>query len=270
LDFFTLGVKQKKMEEQLAAANRRIEALREEAKIIADSAGNSIILNVAHELRTPFNAIIGFSEMILDRQFGDLTSLQEEYLGDIVLSARSLFTLINDILDLSRVESDALELETSDVKMEDLVQRCLALVKEKALKHGIKLTAEVNAAAEPIEGDERKLKRILFNLLAGAIRFTPDGGEVRLNVEMTEHDVLISVEDTGCGIREQDLESVFTPLRQEDGTPDDFSRRSQPGLYLARKLVELHGGRIWAESQGVDKGTSFRFTIPGKRNLYYS
>jgi signal transduction histidine kinase len=262
-----MDMRHKQIEEKLAAANRQIEALEEEAKVIADSAKSDILANVAHELRTPFNAIIGFTEMILDKQFGDLTPLQEEYLNDVVQSARKLFALINDILDLAKTESGQLKLEPSAVKLDDLLPRCLALVKEKACKHGIKLTAELKQVDEAIEADEHKLKRILFNLLTGALQFTPDGGEVRLKVETTNQDVCISVEDTGHGIKEQDLERIFRPLEQAD---DHSCGRVLPGLYLTRKLVELHGGRIWAESGGEGKGSIFRVFIPRKQNINYS
>jgi len=267
LGFFSKDTTPNEIEEKLAAANRRIEALQEEARLIADCAKNDVMANVAHELRTPFNAIIGFTEMILDRQFGDLTPLQEEYLGDVLTSARNLFALINDILDLARVENVRLELEPSAVKLDDLIARCLALVKEKALKHGIKLSVETERIDDEIVADERKLKRIFFNLLAGALQSTPDGGQVRLKVEMTQEDVFISVEDTGSGIAKQDLNRVFRPLEQPEDPGPIPCRRIQPGLFLAQKLVELHGGRIWAESEGEGKGASFRFSIPRKQNI---
>jgi len=267
LSFFSTDKTRKEIEEKLAAANRQIEALKKEAKVFADCAKNDVMAHIAHELRAPFNAIIGFTEMILDRQFGDLTALQEEYLGDVLQSARNLFTLINDVLDLTNVEGDKLKLEPSAVKLDDLIARCLALVKEKALKHGIKLTAEMKQVDEAIMADERKLKLILFNLLAGALQLTPDGGEVRLKVEMTQQDVSISVEDTGCGIRGEGLEGVFRPFEEADRPGGVSCRRIPPGLYLTQKLVELHGGRIWAESEGEGKGASFRFLIPKKQNI---
>ncbi|HYA43731.1 MAG TPA: HAMP domain-containing sensor histidine kinase [Syntrophobacteraceae bacterium] len=267
MGFFSKDTTPNGIEEKLAAANRRIEALQEEARLIADCAKNDVMANVAHELRTPFNAIIGFTEMILDRQFGDLTPLQEEYLGDVLTSARNLFALINDILDLARVENVRLELEPSAVKLDDLIARCLALVKEKALKHGIKLSVETERIDDEIVADERKLKRIFFNLLAGALQSTPDGGQVRLKVEMTQEDVFISVEDTGSGIAKQDLDRIFRPLEQAEDPGPIPRRRIQPGLFLTQKLVELHGGRIWAESEGEGKGASLRFSIPRKQNI---
>ena len=248
------------------AANRQIEALKEEARVIAESAKNDIMANIAHELRTPFNAIIGFTEMILDRQFGDLTPLQEEYLGDVAKSARNLFELINDIMDLTGVESDKLELEPSMVNLHDLLSRCLVLVKEKAVKHGIKLTKEINQVDETIEADATKLKQILFDLLTCSLKSTPDGGEVRLRAETIQENIYISSRGSGLGIIGADLESVFRPFEQADEPSIQSCRGLQPGLYLTKKLVELHGGRIWVESEGEGKGASFRFLIPKKQN----
>ncbi|MFZ0928775.1 MAG: ATP-binding protein [Syntrophobacteraceae bacterium] len=266
LEYFVDISAQKRVEEKLAAADSEIEALKEECRVIKDAAKNNIMANIGHELRTPFNAIIGVTEMILDRQFGDLTPLQEEYLGDVAASAHNLLGLINDILDLSRVEGDKLKLEPSLVNLNDLFSRCLVLVKEKAIKHGIKVNTEINQVDETIEADETKLKQILFNLLTGALKFTPDGGEVRLRAEMRQENICISVEDTGLGIKGADLESVLRPFEQSDKPSIHSCQRIQAGLYLTQKLVELHGGRIWVESEGEGKGASFRFLIPRKQN----
>jgi signal transduction histidine kinase len=265
LGFFSADKRVKEIEERLAEASRQIDTLRYEARLIADSAKIDVMANIGHELRAPFNAIIGFTEMILDRQFGDLTSLQEEYLGDVLQSARNLFALVNDVLDLSKIEVQDLKLELSVVNLDNLIARCLALVKEKALKHGIKLKTETNQIDETIVADEHKLKRILFNLLSGAIQLTPDGGEVRLEAAITEQDVSITVEDTGCGIREQDLGRIFDPLQQADSFSAVSCTRRQPGLHLTQKLVELHGGRIWAESEG--EGARFRLLIPKRQSI---
>lgn len=266
LEYFVDISAQKRIEDKLAAASCEIEAMKEECRVIKDAAKNNIMANIGHELRTPFNAIIGFTEMILDRQFGDLTPLQEEYLGDVAKSAHNLFELINDIIDLTGVESDKLELEPSLVNLHDLLSRCLVLVKEKAIKHGIKVTKEINQVDETIEADATKLKQILFNLLTCSLKSTPDGGEVRLRAETIQENIYISVEDTGLGIIGADLESVFRPFEQADKPSIQSCQRTQTGLYLTKKLVELHGGRIWVESEGEGKGASFRFSIPKKQN----
>jgi len=253
-------------EQKLAAANRQIDALQDELRQRTDAARNSIMANIGHELRSPFNAIIGFTELILDKQFGDLTALQEEYLGYVIQSARNLFSLINDILDLTRDEADRLQLVPSLVKLDDLLSRCLVLVREKAAKHGIKLSTEINLVAETIEADEHKLKLILFNLLAGMLKSTPDGGEVWLKAEMTPENVCISVENTRSEIKEEDLEHLFGPFGLADAPSTHSCRTAQAGFFLTQKLVELHGGRIWAESGYEGKGASFRFLVPRKQD----
>ncbi len=267
LEYFVDISGQKQVEEKLAAANRQIEAMKVELNVMTDAANNNIMTNIGHELRNPFNAIIGFTEMILDRQFGDLTPLQEEYLGDVAKSAHNLLALINDILDLTRVEGDKLKLNFSQVKLDDLLSRCLVLVKEKAAKHGIKMITDINLVDEVIEADERKLKQIIFNLLTGALKLTSDSGKVRLRAEIKGEDVCVSVEDTGLGIKKEDLESVFAPCEQADEPSNLSCQRIQPGLYHTRKLVEQHGGRIWAESEGEGKGACFSFLIPRKQNV---
>ncbi|MGA3116592.1 MAG: HAMP domain-containing sensor histidine kinase [Syntrophobacteraceae bacterium] len=159
-----------------------------------------------------------------------------------------------------------MKLEPSVVNLNDLFARCLVLVKQKAIKHGIKVTTEINQVDETIEADETKLKQILFNLLTGALKFTPDGGEVGLRAEMMQENICISVEDTGLGIKGADLESVLRPFEQPDKPSIHSCQSIQAGLCLTQKLVELHGGRIWVESESEGKGASFRFLIPGKQN----
>jgi len=237
----------------------------QEAKNAAEAANRSksdFLANMSHELRTPLNAIIGFTELILDKQCGDLTPSQEEYLGDVAESAHHLLSLINDVLDLAKVESGKTELEISEVALRDLLSSSFVFIKEKALRHGIKLSASVENTPETIFADERKLKQIIYNLLSNAIKFTPDGGEVSLSAELTEGFIQVNVKDSGTGIRQEDLERIFHPFEQADSS---FSRKYQGtglGLSLTRNLVELHGGTIWAESQGKGTGAKFCIRLP--------
>jgi len=200
--------------------------------------------------------------LILDKQCGNLTPEQEEYLGEVLHSARDLFLLINDILDLTKIEVGKLELELSEVPLPELLSRSLTILKEKASKHNIQLSCEVKEIPACIIADERKLKQIIYNLLANAVKFTPDGGRVRMEAESAGSFVQVSIEDTGIGIKEQDLQRIFDPFEQAESS---LSRRFQGtglGLSLTRSMVELHGGKIWAESEGEGKGARFFFLMP--------
>ena len=253
---------------ELEEINQQLNSAIESAKEMAgraqaaNEAKSDFLANMNHELRTPLNVIIGFTELILDKQCGDLTPEQEEYLGEVAHSARELFLLINDILDLTKIEADELELEFSEVQLSELLSRSITILKEKALKHNIQLSYEEKEIPSSIVADERKLKQILYNLIANAVKFTPDGGKVQLKSEFADGLVQISIEDSGIGIKKQDLERIFHPFEQAESS---LSRRFQGtglGLSLTRSIVELHGGKIWAESEGEGRGARFCFLMP--------
>ena len=251
----------KHVEDALHSATTRANAMAERAQA-ANVAKSDFLANMSHELRTPLNVIIGFTELILDKQCGDITPQQEEYLGDVVHSARDLFLLINDILDLTKIEAGKLELELSEVPLPELLSRSFTILKEKALKHNIQLSYEVKDIPGSIIADERKLKQIIYNLLSNAVKFTPDGGRVQMEAELAGGFVQVSIADTGIGIKEQDLQRIFDPFEQAESS---LSRRFQGtglGLSLTRSMVELHGGKIWAESEGEGKGARFFFLMP--------
>ena len=246
---------------QLKEAITRANDMAAQAKA-ANAAKSDFLANMSHELRTPLNVIIGFTELILDRQCGDLTSQQEEYLGDVSHSARDLYLLINDILDLTRMETDKLELELSEIQLPELLSRSLTILKEKSSKHNIRLAYEEKEIPSRIIADERKLKQILYNILANAVKFTPDGGNVRLMSESFDGLVQISVEDSGIGIKKEDLQRIFDPFEQADNSLTRRFQGTGVGLSLAKSMVELHGGKIWAESEGEGKGARFCLLIP--------
>ncbi|HEX7786986.1 MAG TPA: ATP-binding protein [Methylomirabilota bacterium] len=228
---------------------------------VADRHKSEFLANMSHELRTPLNAIIGFSEVLLQRMFGDLNPKQEEYLQDVLSSGRHLLSLINDILDLSKVEAGRMDLELQRFDLPQALQDTLVLVRERAVRHGIELHLEVDGRLGSLVGDERKIKQVLLNLLSNAVKFTPEGGRVEMSAVPTDRGVEISVADTGIGIAPENQELIFEEFRQVGG---DYAHKREGtglGLTLARKFVELHGGRLWVKSQ-PGQGSTFTFSIP--------
>ncbi|HEU5188897.1 MAG TPA: GAF domain-containing protein [Methylomirabilota bacterium] len=231
---------------------------------VANQHKSEFLASVSHELRTPLNAIIGFSEVMLERLFGEVNEKQEEYLQDILSSGRHLLSLINDILDLAKIEAGRMELEAGDFDLPQAIDNTLVLVRERAMRRGITVERAVDPALGEINGDERKVKQVLLNLLSNAVKFTPEGGRIDVRATAVNGTVEISVTDTGVGIAPEDQEAVFEEFRQV-GT--DYARKHEGtglGLALARKFVELHGGKIWVTSQ-VGHGSTFTFTIPVSR-----
>jgi signal transduction histidine kinase len=222
---------------------------------------SEFLANMSHELRTPLNAIIGFSEVLQEKLFGELNDKQAEYTDDILTSGRHLLSLINEILDLSKVEAGRMELELATFDLPLAIDNARTFVRERAATHGITLDVKIDERLGDVVGDERKVKQILLNLLSNAVKFTPEGGRIGIAARKTNGSVEISVSDTGIGIAEEDQPKIFEEFRQVVG---DFAHKSEGtglGLTLAKKFVELHGGRIWVESE-VGKGSTFTFTLP--------
>jgi signal transduction histidine kinase len=227
---------------------------------VANRHKDEFLANMSHELRTPLNGIIGFSEVMLDRMFGDLTDKQEEYLHDILGSGRHLLSLINDILDLSKIEAGKMELELTDFDVPTAIDNALALMRERAARRGQVLERAVDPQLGTIRGDERKVKQVLLNLLSNAVKFTPEGGRITVTANRSDGAVAIAVTDTGVGIAPEHHGLVFEEFRQV-GQADKKAEGTGLGLALCRKFIELHGGRIWLASE-VGKGSTFTFTIP--------
>jgi signal transduction histidine kinase/putative methionine-R-sulfoxide reductase with GAF domain len=222
---------------------------------------SEFLANMSHELRTPLNAILGFSEVLAERMFGEVNEKQAEYLQDILSSGRHLLSLINDILDLSKVEAGRLELELGRFHLPTALDNALTLVRERATRHGITLTQHVDPAVGNIVADERKVKQILLNLLSNAVKFTPEGGRVGLTVTAVDGGITISVSDTGIGIAPEDQAAIFEEFRQVGREDARRQEGTGLGLTLAKKFVELHGGRIGVQSQ-MGQGSTFTFTLP--------
>jgi len=232
----------------------------------ANQAKSDFLANMSHELRTPLNHIIGFTELVVDQLFGPLNDDQIENLNDVLQSSHHLLELINDILDLSKVEAGRMEIEPTTFHLSPLLENSLVMVKEKGLKHGIALDLDVHSTPPTIRADQRKFKQILYNLLSNAVKFTPDGGNVRLSARMTNGSqppqLEVSVSDTGIGIAAEHLEQIFNTFEQVESSTARHFEGTGLGLALSRRLVELHGGRIWAESPGLNAGSRFVFTLP--------
>ncbi|HEY1436303.1 MAG TPA: GAF domain-containing protein [Casimicrobiaceae bacterium] len=229
---------------------------------VANKHKSEFLANMSHELRTPLNAIIGFSEVLLEKMFGEINAKQQDYLSDIHSSGRHLLALINDILDLSKIEAGRMELEPSDFDVPTALQNAMTLVRERAQRHGIALSLDIDPAVGELRADERKFKQILVNLLSNAVKFTPDGGRVALRAQPVDSGLEFSVSDTGIGIAPEDQEKVFEEFRQVGGDYKTKQEGTGLGLALARKFVQLHGGAISVQSE-LGKGATFTFTIPG-------
>jgi signal transduction histidine kinase len=227
---------------------------------VASQHKSEFLANMSHELRTPLNAIIGFSEVLTERMFGELNEKQDEYLKDIYASGTHLLSLINDILDLSKIEAGRMELELTDFHLPTALDNALTLVRERAGRRSITLQTSVDERLGEVRADERKIRQVVLNLLSNAIKFTPEGGRIEVQAALKDGLVEVSVSDTGVGIAPEDQEAVFEEFRQV-GTADKKVEGTGLGLALSRKFIGLHGGEIWVKS-AVGAGSTFTFTIP--------
>ena len=227
---------------------------------VASQHKTDFLASMSHELRTPLNAVIGFSEVLLERMFGDLNDRQDEYLRDILSSGRHLLELLNEILDLSKVEAGQMELELSAFSIRATIEQALALVRERAALHGIVLAVEIDPAIDVIESDELRFKQVVVNLLSNAVKFTPDHGRVTVRASSPDHRLAVSVTDTGIGIPPEDRERIFESFQQgRRGAPREEG--TGLGLTLCRRIVTLMGGTMWLDTE-VGAGSTFGFTVP--------
>jgi two-component system, NtrC family, sensor kinase len=246
-----LAIQNARLFSEIEGQSRQLEA--------ASRHKSEFLANMSHELRTPLNAIIGFSEVLIQRMFGPVNDKQDEYLRDIHVSGQHLLSLINDILDLAKIEAGRMELAGADFDLPAAIENALTLVRERASRRGIALERVVDPALGMIHADERKVKQVLLNLLSNALKFTPEGGRVDVEAGRAGGAALISVRDTGVGIAPEDHAAVFEEFRQVGKSRG--VEGTGLGLALSRKFIELHGGRIWVESE-LGRGATFRFTLP--------
>jgi signal transduction histidine kinase len=248
----TLGVNVNRMNDELRRLYRELET--------ASLHKSEFLANMSHELRTPLNAILGFSQVLQERLVGELNEKQEEYLDDILSSGNHLLSLINDVLDLSKVEAGQVELEVAPFSLREALERGVVMVRERATKDGVRIALAPLPEVDIVTGDERRIRQVIFNLLSNAVKFTPAGGAVDVSAAQVDGVVRVSVADSGPGIAAADHDRIFEEFQQ---TEAGIEQREGTGLGLAlsKRLVELHGGRIWVDSE-LGKGSTFVFTLP--------
>jgi signal transduction histidine kinase/CheY-like chemotaxis protein len=228
---------------------------------VASQHKSEFLASMSHELRTPLNAVIGFSDVLLDRMFGELNERQDEYVRDIRDSGRHLLELINEILDLSKVEAGQMELDLDPVSLAELIEHGVAMVRERAAHHGISLECDIEPTLGRTQADERKLKQVILNLLSNAVKFTPGGGSVTVDARRVGDEAHVRVRDTGIGIAADEQERIFEAFQRGGRAARTSTEGTGLGLTLSKRIVDLHGGRLWMESEpGV--GSTFSFAIP--------
>jgi signal transduction histidine kinase len=247
-----LGANVNRMNDELRRLYTELEA--------ASQHKSEFLANMSHELRTPLNAIIGFSQVLRDEMIGSVNEKQAEYLDDIISSGNHLLSLINDVLDLSKVEAGQVELEVRPFSLREALERGVVMVRERATEDGVRVAFAADPEVDVVDGDERRIKQVIFNLLSNAVKFTPAGGEVDVSATRANGEFRVSVADTGPGIAPEDRDRIFEEFQQSE---TGVAQREGTGLGLAlsKRYVELHGGRIWLESE-LGHGSTFTFALP--------
>ncbi len=227
---------------------------------VASQHKSEFLASMSHELRTPLNAIIGFSEVLLERMFGELNERQDDYLRDIWSSGKHLLELLNDILDLSKIEAGQMVLNRSEFDVRESLEYCLALVRERAIKQRMLLSLEVGPEVGLVNADRLRFRQVVLNLLSNAVKFTPDGGRVGVRASIRDQILVVEVADTGPGVAAEDRQRIFDAFQQGTRHPEQ-TEGTGLGLTLSKRILELHGGRIWVESE-AGKGSTFGVAVP--------
>jgi signal transduction histidine kinase len=247
-----LGTNVNRMNDELRRLYRELEeASRHKSELLA---------NMSHELRTPLNAIIGFSQVLRERMFGQLNAKQAEYVDDILSSGYHLLALIDDVLDLSKVEAGQLELHVAPFSLRDALEQGVVMVRERATENAVEVALRPLDGVDVVTGDERRVRQVIFNLLANAVKFSPEGGVVDVSAAQCNGEVRVSVVDRGPGIASDEQERIFEEFHQTEAGLEQMEGTGL-GLAVSKRLVELHGGRIWVEGE-LGKGSTFVFTLP--------
>jgi len=230
----------------------------------ASRAKSEFLSNMSHELRTPLTAVIGFSQMLQEEYFGGLNNKQQEYVKDILEAGQHLLTLINDVLDLAKVEAGKMELEITRFDVKRLIEDTLLMINEKALKHNIRIETVLPDDGDglTLTADRLRIKQVLLNLLSNSVKFTPEGGSITLEARREPGEIQFSVADTGIGIDPEYQKRIFEVFFQAQSSITDKTPGTGLGLALCKRFVEMHGGNIWFTSNGKGQGTRFTFSIP--------
>ncbi|MFA5276817.1 MAG: HAMP domain-containing sensor histidine kinase, partial [Candidatus Omnitrophota bacterium] len=251
------------VEKGLEKAHEELQELAAELKRTT-RAKSEFLANMSHELRTPLNSINGFSEILYDETFGSLNEKQKKYVEYVLTSGKHLLLLINQILDMSKVEAGKMKLVVSSLPMKSLLNDISLLIADMVSKKKIEMLLEIAEDLPNIEGDELKVKEILYNLISNAVKFTPEGGKIGMRAKRTDSNIEIEVWDTGVGIASENMGKIFEGFFRVDTPYSRVTEGTGLGLPLSKKLVELHGGKFSVVSEGLGKGTQVRFTLPIK------
>jgi two-component system sensor histidine kinase/response regulator len=257
------------LREEIAQRERTQQELAR-AKTVAEAANHAkseFLANMSHELRTPLNAIIGFSDLLSEQVHGPLNASQQSCVGDVLESGQHLLSLVNDILDLAKIESGTMDMEWADVDLTRLIARLVQMSRERAVRQGIQLRMEVCPTLTSVRADERRLKQLLYNFISNALKFTPEGGQITVGAQVAGETVVLRVSDTGVGIAPQEQEKIFDSFYQVDSTLTKSKQGTGLGLALVRKIADLHNGRVWVKSE-VGKGSTFFMEWAG-RSLHH-
>jgi two-component system CheB/CheR fusion protein len=251
----------REIENGLEKAHDELKELAAELKRTA-RVKSEFLANMSHELRTPLNSINGFSEVLYDETFGSLNEKQRQYVNIVLTSGKHLLLLINQILDMAKVEAGKMKLALSILPMKSLLNDISMLVADMVSKKKIEMLLEIAEDLPNIEADELKVKEIIYNLLSNAVKFTPEGGKIGMRAKKTDSEIEVVVWDTGVGIAPENMEKIFEGFFRVDTPYSRVTEGTGLGLPLSKNLVELHGGKLSVESKGLNLGTSVRFTLP--------
>jgi len=251
----------KEIEAGLEKAHEELQELTRELKRAAQ-VKSEFLANMSHELRTPLNSINGFSEVLYDETFGPLNEKQKKYVSNVLSSGKHLLLLINQILDMAKIEAGKMKLALSNLLMKSLLNEISMLVADMVSKKKLEMLLEIAEDLPNIDADDLKVKEIIYNLLSNAVKFTPEGGKIGMRAKKVGPDVEIVVWDNGIGIASENMEKIFEGFFRVDTPYSRLTEGTGLGLPLSRKMVEMHSGKLTVESKGLNKGTSVAFTLP--------
>ena len=251
------------IQEGLVKANKELEILTKDL-VKAAQVKSEFLANMSHELRTPLNSINGFSEVLYDETFGTLNEKQKQYVKNVLVSGNHLLLLINEILDMAKVEAGKMTLTVTELPIKEILYEISGLIKDAANKKNLKMVIDISTYLKNIQADSLKIKQIIYNLLSNAIKFTPDGGEIGIKATQTDTETHIVIWDTGIGIALENIEKIFEGFFRIETPYSRVTEGTGLGLPIAKKLVELHRGKLKVESEGNEKGTSVHIILPIK------